>query len=249
MRDADRPPRGSLPPAGTRVYRGEHDNTGGKTVGIHWSTDPAVARPFSKMGNSGEAHEVEITDPAKQVIPYGVLRSAYYIKGENRVHSGSLSGMQGFPSEQEVRLRPGATFQSNGRNVTIDNSKGHIVYPNLHEYAATPEAANEEWFHATNQLGHVQTSMFDDVVDDGGNVKGHVKALGLYEGNIIHRADAQTTDVEAFGTKQITDDWSVPTHSAREGSQYIPPRHAQAPHAVKTSPQFKNYADTPLPGM
>lgn len=237
MRDSERPAPGSVPEKGTMVFRGEHHplhSVPQPTVGIHWTTHPGVTASFDgRQEARNETFAVELTDPAKQVIPYGALRSAYYDTDKGKPESGNYSRMQGFAGEKEIRLRPGATFQANGREVTVDNTKGAIAYPNLHEYATTPEAATKEWFHATNELGHIQGAMFDSVHEGRRDptTKGYVTNMDLLEGDFDTRMDNYVSDVTKFGHHPDAPEW--PTHEGRSMDQYVKPLK----HQPKAEPE------------
>lgn len=228
------------------VYRGQR-GTPGATAGIHWSTSRDVAN--SLLHSEGEVLGVELTDPEKQAIPYGALYSSRYDEKKGAPVRDSMASMQGFPSEEEVRLRPGAKFNVNGRDVEIDNTRGHIVYPNIHRYAATPEAANREWFHAANELGHTQTAMLDSVHEGDGPAKGYVTSYDLREGGHRDASDEYTDDILKFGHHPEAD-W-FPSHEGRSMDQYVkPPKYRdRAPEAAASSAQFHQHYDVPLPGM
>lgn len=257
LRDSDRPAYGSVPPKGTMVYRGQR-GTPGPTAGIHWSTSPDTASNFTGANGPdgpGEMMAVELTDPANQVIPYGALTAKYYDTIGN-VRTGDYAGMQGFPHEQEIRLRPGAKFNVNGREVEIDSTPGRITYPDIHEFATTSEAANREWFHAVNKLGHVQTAMFDSVHDRGpgnepsGPAKGYVQALDTRPDPYSPETmDKYVGDILKFGHHPEAD-W-FPSHQGESMDQYVkPPQYRdRAPEAAASSSQFRKHYDVPLPGM
>ena len=232
------------------VYRGQR-GTPGSTAGIHWSTSRDVAKSLTHS-DSDEVMAVELTDPEKQVIPYGALHSSYYDEKRGKPERGSMSGMQGFPSEQEIRLRPGAQFNVNGRSVTIDNTKGHIAYPRLHEYATTPESSLREWGHAVGELGHTQTSMLDSVHPDRAESTPAVGYVPSYGSRADDDDDGYYSDVLAFGHHPDHPDWA--THEGRSMDQYIKPakHRQQAPEAApEPGPQSRRQAFglQQLPGM
>jgi hypothetical protein len=229
------------------VYRGQR-GTPGSTAGIHWSTSRDVARSLTRS-DADEVMAVELTDPEKQVIPYGALRSAYYDEKRGQPEEGNMAWMQGFPSEEEIRLRPGAQFNVNGREVTIDNTRGHIVYPNLHNYAATPEASLREWGHAVGELGHVQTSMLDSVHPGRGDTPaaGYIPSLDLHPGSYPDASDAYYGDLLKFGHHPDAPEWA--THEGRSMDQYVKPAKHREQDTPAAQSRREAFGQMQFPGM
>lgn len=234
--ESDRPPRGSVPPKGTIVHRGQRP-AGMNTAGIHWSTRKDISSGFTYRYGEGEGEliSVELTDPEQQVIPYGALHSSYYDEKRGYPTQGTLSSMQGFPHEEEIRLRPGAKFNINGREIEISNTKGHIVYPNLHEFAATREAGDKEFFHAVNELGHEQLSLLDSVHENDGPPIGYIPALDVREGEFEDQISSYTKDLLKYGHHPDYEDFPKTGIETRSMNLYTKPRkyldHTVAPQS------------------
>lgn len=199
------------------------------TAGIHWSTRKDIAIPFTHRhgGDEGELLSVELTDPERQVIPYGALRSSYYDEKRGYPMQGTLSSMQGFPFEEEIRLRPGAKFHINGREIEIGNTKGHIVYPNLHEFAATPEAGDKEFFHAGDELGYEQMSLLESVHEHDSPPIGYIPALDLREGDFEDQISSYTEDLLKYGHHPEHEGFPKPGIETRSMDRYTRPRKYQ----------------------
>ena len=198
------------PKAGTKIYRGHKGGEGEGTVGIHWSTSRHVAEGLNWEG--GGLHEATIEDPEGQVVPWGVLQTGQFNKGDTEVRRNPHDGgrAMGFAQENEVRLRPGAKIKIAGSDEpqTVDVGDTSISnYTNLHKYAVpgTPQhaaAENKAW---TGPL--VQEALFDPASDmETGRNIGFVPNDRMLTGNFRERMHQHSENVNALGEKHGVED-------------------------------------------
>lgn len=239
--DKERPRRGSIVPSGTVLYRGEKHHTNG-TAGIHWTLSERVAKNFA--GSEGRVHSVEVTDPEKQVIPYGALENVNYHPDKGVWHDPS-GWDQGYPFEKEVRLRPGAKFTTReGQSIEISGThKEHLNYPDLHNYAVTPESSDKEYFHTISRLGHTQPALFDEIVlekdadehvaSGGQKVSGYIPSWETRSGGPLERAKGVHADVEKMAGSPDQEFMHISM------SQYFHPTHPRGLPPKKDVPEEK----------